>query len=169
MLRITSTSIYSYAVLSHHLTYCPVLTTAPPHRTTHLYTSLHYTTLYYTILHYTILYYTVLYYTILYYTILYYTILCYATLHLTTLYYTILYYTTLYYTTPHYITLPSLHFTLPHHTLPHRQRRMRCTNKLFGERLQLLEALASDELGDAKLKWDMGSAFQVNDGTWDQM
>ena len=50
-----------------------------------------------------------------------------------------------------------------------RQRRMRCIGKLQADRLALLEALAVEEKGTARLQWDMGSAFLVNDGTWDQM
>lgn len=46
---------------------------------------------------------------------------------------------------------------------------MRCIGKLQPDRLALLEALAVEEKGPARLQWDMGSAFLVNDGTWDQM
>ena len=46
---------------------------------------------------------------------------------------------------------------------------MRCTNKLQADRLAMLEALASEDKGAARLKWDMGSAFLVNDTTWDKM
>ena len=46
---------------------------------------------------------------------------------------------------------------------------MRCTSKLQTDRLAMLEALASEDKGAARLKWDMGSAFLVNDSTWDQM
>ena len=46
---------------------------------------------------------------------------------------------------------------------------MRCIGKLQADRLALLEALAVEEKGTARLQWDMGSAFLVNDGTWDQM
>ena len=55
------------------------------------------------------------------------------------------------------------------HYLYDRQRRMRCIGKLQPDRLALLEALAVEEKGPARLQWDMGSAFLVNDGTWDQM